>query len=128
MDVSLCFTKRRYGSYQHCAAQVVWTGGEISQRFSKTIFTSNDSTDCEDGVEDLGVILLIAVYAASASKYLTIATTIVASSHPQARTMRVRTKHLKITLINDIAKNTEVTIRIALFRLLSIWPSSMVSS
>jgi hypothetical protein len=54
------------------------------------------------------------------------ANTIILSSHPKARTMRVRTKMRSATLISEIPRKTEVTIRIALLRLASRVATSIV--
>lgn len=54
------------------------------------------------------------------------ASTIILSSHPKARTMRVRTKMRSATLMSEIPRKIEVTVRIALLRLASRVGTSIV--
>lgn len=95
--------------------------GEISQFHPESVFTSDNSANDKDRVEGLQAkgLALVVVRIVEETQWLTMAITIIPSSQPQARTICVRTKHLRITLNSEIPKKTEVTIRIALFRLSS---------
>jgi hypothetical protein len=121
---------------------MIGIGFKICQLPANSVLRSNDTTDCKPQIQGLemdSVSLSFPVdfpgparrYKISPSRLegrLTIAITIVISSHPKARTTRVRTKIRRQTLTSEMAKKTEVTMRMALLRESSLTAARMAAS